>query len=163
MGGNTALLLTIVIVILAIGTISLAVLLVQLQKKLSQFMTGKDGSTLESVFSDLLEKTAAIETTLASHKQGLEYIDSRVKKSIRGYSLIRYDAYESAGGDQSFASGLLDEDGDGYVLSVITNRNHVGVYAKKIHSFKAESPLTTEEQQAVTSAQKSIHTTINAK
>lgn len=156
MGGSTTLLLVILIIVLSIGTISLAVLLVRLQKKLAHFMLGSDANTLESVLEQLVTKTNTIEEVLETHQEGLEYIDSRVKRSIRGYSLVRYNAYNDAGGEQSFASGLLDEYGDGYVLSVITNRNHVGVYAKKVLAFTPEAPLTEEEQAALTAAKDSI-------
>jgi len=145
-----------IIVIFAIAIAGAIFLVLQLQKKLRTFMNGKDGNNLEATLIDLTEKAASLETTLKAHKEGLEFIDGRVKRSIRGYSLVRYNAYEDAGGEQSFASGLLDEHGDGYVLSVITNRNHVGVYAKKVIGGKAESSLTTEEQEALTDAKHSI-------
>lgn len=138
----------------AIGTTIFLVL--RLQKKLRIFMNGKDGNNLEATLLDLTEKAAGLETTLRAHKEGLEFIDGRVKRSIRGYSLVRYNAYDDAGGEQSFASGLLDEHGDGYILSVITNRNHVGVYAKKVREGKAETSLTHEEQEALTEANHSI-------
>lgn len=119
-------------------------------------MTGKDGSSLEATLSWLTHKIEGIDTTLEAHKEGLEMIDARVKRSIRGYSLVRYDAYESSGGAQSFASGLIDEHQDGYILSVMTNRNHVGVYAKKINRGIPEVSLTTEETDALQAAQKSL-------
>jgi hypothetical protein len=119
-------------------------------------MNGKDGANLEDTLLDLTQKVSGIEDTLEAHKEGLEYIDSRVKRSIRGYSLVRYNAYDNAGGEQSFASGLLDEFGDGYVLSVITNRNHVGVYAKKIIAGKPETSLTNEEADALTQAKQPL-------
>ena len=152
MGGSTALLLIILVIVLSIGTIGLAVLVVRLHKKLTLFMTGKDGQSLEMTLADLINQTATIEERLEAHQAGLEYIDSRVKRSLRGYSLVRYNAYGDAGGEQSFASGLLDEHGNGYVLSVITNRNHVGVYAKKVTNKKPDTPLTDEEQQSLTLA-----------
>jgi hypothetical protein len=127
-----------------------------MNQKLRTFMTGKDGSSLEATLSWLTHKIAGIDTTLEAHKEGLEMIDARVKRSIRGYSLVRYDAYESSGGAQSFASGLIDEHQDGYILSVITNRNHVGVYAKKINRGIPEVTLTTEETDALQAAQKSL-------
>jgi len=119
-------------------------------------MNGKDGANLEETLSDLTDKVNGLEETLQAHKEGLEYIDARVKRSIRGYSLVRYNAYDDAGGEQSFASGLLDEHGDGYILSVITNRNHVGVYAKKVQDGKADLSLTQEEQQALTEAKQPL-------
>jgi hypothetical protein len=119
-------------------------------------MAGKDGASLESTLAWLTHKAAATDETLEAHKEGLEHIDARVKRSIRGYSLVRYDAYESSGGEQSFASGLLDEHGDGYILSVISNRSHVGVYAKKVNRGIPEVSLTKEETIALTDAKKQL-------
>ena len=127
------------------------------KRKLRTFMTGKDGSSLEATLAWLTDKSARTDETLSVHKEGLELIDERVKRSIRGYSLVRYNAYGDAGGIQSFATGLLDEHQDGYILSVITNRNHVGVYAKKINRGVPDTTLTTEETDALQEAKKSLN------
>ncbi len=156
MGDSIPLITFVIVIILAIGGGILTFLVVQLQKKLRIFMNGKDGANLETTLSELAANVAGLEETLQAHKEGLEYIDARVKRSIRGYSLVRYNAYEDAGGEQSFASGLLDEHGDGYILSVITNRNHVGVYAKKVAAGKPETVLTAEEQQALNEAKQPL-------
>jgi biopolymer transport protein ExbB/TolQ len=156
MGQSIALIMIVVAVLFAIATGGLIFWVRQLQKKLQVFMNGKDGADLETTLFALTDKVSNIEQTLQAHKQGLEYIDARVKRSIRGYSLVRYNAYDDAGGEQSFASGLLDEYGDGYVLSVITNRNHVGVYARKITAGNTDTELTAEEQQALTEAKQPL-------
>ncbi len=119
-------------------------------------MRGKDGASLEAILAWLTQKNAQVDETLKAHKSALEVIDARIKKSIRGYSLVRYNAYEEGGGNQSFASGLIDESGDGFVLSVITNRNHVGIYAKPVSRGTGLSSLTPEEQTALETAKKSI-------
>jgi hypothetical protein len=152
MGESTGLIITIVCIALAITLGVTLVLLIRLQKKLQIFMSGKNGANLEETLTLLTERTIANEKTLESHKEGLEYIDARVKKSLRGYSLVRYNAYSDGGGEQSFASGLLDERGDGYILSVITNRNHVGLYAKKVVGGTCQQSLTREETEALTTA-----------
>lgn len=159
LGSISSSLLIVILAIVTIALIVLIVLIVRMRRNLATFMTGKDGSSLEATLSWLTHKTASIDTTLSAHKEALEMIDARVKRSIRGYSLLRYDAYESAGGTQSFASGLIDEHQDGYILSVITNRNHVGVYAKKINRGIPEVSLTLEETEALHIAQKSLHNT----
>lgn len=154
--GSIPLHLTIVLAALFIITLCLFVMLMRLRSKLRTFMKGKDGGSLEATLAWLTHKAAQVDTTLEAHKDALELIDGRVKRSIRGYSLVRYNAYEYAGGEQSFASGLLDEHGDGYILSVITNRNHVGVYAKKINRGTPEVGLTEQESEALKAAQKSL-------
>lgn len=119
-------------------------------------MAGKNASSLEDTLSWLTAKTVSVDETLEAHKEALEMIDARVKRSIRGYSLVRYNAYGDIGGEQSFATGLIDEHQDGYILSVITNRNHVGIYAKKINRGIPEVSLTQEETDALETAKKSI-------
>lgn len=156
MGQSIPLLLIVLTIVLAIAVGVLIFLVITLNKKLRTFMNGKEGANLEETLLDLTQKVSSIEDTLEAHKEGLEFIDGRVKRSIRGYSLVRYNAYDNAGGEQSFASGLIDEHGDGYVLSVITNRNHVGVYAKKIIAGKPETSLTNEEADALTQAKQPL-------
>lgn len=148
--------LTITLLLLSLSTIALIVICLNLHKRLKSFMKGKDGASLESVLAWLTQKNAQVEDTLEAHKEALELIDSRVKKSVRGYSLIRYDAYEDSGGNQSFATGIIDEQGDGFILSVITNRNHVGVYAKPVNRGIAASSLTPEETLALETSKKSL-------
>jgi hypothetical protein len=156
MGGSIPSIIIGLVVILILAVAGLFFWLAQMQKKLQVFMSGKDGANLEETLSHLTEKVGALEDTLKAHKEGLEFIDARVKRSIRGYSLVRYNAYDDAGGEQSFASGLLDEHADGYILSVITNRNHVGVYARKIVAGESETTLTAEEMQALVEAKEAL-------
>lgn len=156
MGLSIPPILSVVLVLLFVCIIILSLILWKQEKKLRQFMAGKDAKSLETTLAWLTEKTARTDEVLNAHKEALEFIDKRVKKSLRGYSLVRYNAYEQGGNDQSFASGLLDEGGNGYVLSVITNRNHVGVYAKPIKNFSSDITLTDEEKLAVKLSQKSL-------
>ncbi|HEX8994055.1 MAG TPA: DUF4446 family protein [Candidatus Paceibacterota bacterium] len=147
------------IVAFAFGIICIALLLIsvmRLRNRLSKFMKGKDGASLEASLHWLTQKAAETDETLKAHKEALEFIDKRVGRSIRGYSLIRYDAYVGAGGSQSFSTALIDEHADGYILSVVANRNHTGVYAKRVTGGTAESSLTEEETQALTEAKKAL-------
>lgn len=141
---------------LLLTLIVLLVLVVQLRKRLGHFMKGKDGASLEATLHWLTQKAAATDETLSAHKEGLEHIDKRLQRSIRGYSLVRYDAYVGAGGAQSFSSALLDEHGDGFILSVVANRNHTGVYAKQVTAGTAEASITEEEELALKEAKKGL-------
>ncbi len=141
---------------LGISTIVLIIVSLQMHRRLKSFMTGKDGASLEAVLAWLTQKNAQVDETLEAHKEALEMIDARVKKSVRGYSLIRYDAYEDTGGNQSFASGIIDEQENGFILSVITNRNHVGVYAKPVNRGISVASLTEEEALALEASKKSL-------
>ena len=68
------------------------------------------------------------------------------------FGLIRFDAFEDAGGAQSFALALVDDDGDGVVLSSLHSRPTTRVYVKAIRRGVADAPLSAEEARALQDA-----------
>jgi hypothetical protein len=73
----------------------------------------------------------------------------RVSRSIRHVSLLRYDAFPHAAGEQSFTLAMLDDSGDGFVLTSIYGRGEHRVYAKPVEAGGSRYPLTEEETDAV--------------
>lgn len=71
---------------------------------------------------------------------------------LRRVALVRYDAFGDIGGRQSFSAALLDDSGDGLVLSSIHARNEARTYAKSIEDGRSSAELTPEEKQAVAAA-----------
>src|SRR6266508_68017 len=54
---------------------------------------------------------------------GLSRVDRRVDTAVSKTSLVRYDAYEGAGGHQSASIALLDAGRTGVVLTAIQGRD----------------------------------------
>jgi hypothetical protein len=67
-------------------------------------------------------------------------------------SVVRYDALRDQSGRLSFSVALLDDLGDGVVLSAINGRSETRLYAKGVKDGNSGQPLSPEEQQAVTYA-----------
>ena len=61
---------------------------------------------------------------------GLSRVDRRVDTAVSKTSLVRYDAYEGAGGHQSTSIALLDAGRSGVVLSAIQGRDYARIYVK---------------------------------
>jgi hypothetical protein len=76
-------------------------------------------------------------------------VDRRMDATIARTAIVRYDAYESAGGRQSASVALLDANRSGVVLSAIQGRDYARVYVKELDQGKASVALSPEEQQAV--------------
>jgi len=76
-------------------------------------------------------------------------VDRRVDATIARTAIVRYDAYEQAGGRQSASVALLDANRSGIVLSAIQGRDYARVYVKELDQGKASAALSPEEQQAV--------------
>jgi len=82
----------------------------------------------------------------------LSRVDRRVDGSITNTSLVRYDAYEGAGGHQSATIALLDANRTGVVVSAIQGRDYARIYVKELERGQPNVALSPEEQAAVEKA-----------
>ncbi len=83
---------------------------------------------------------------------GLSAVRTDVARAIRHVSVVRYDAFPEMGGRLSFSAALLDDGGDGIVVTSINGRTESRAYAKGIKNGRSEQSLSPEEAQAVSSA-----------
>ncbi|MBE7324138.1 DUF4446 family protein [Nocardioides sp. Y6] len=72
--------------------------------------------------------------------------------ALRHLSVVRYDAFGDVGGHLSWSVALLDDSGDGVVLTSIHGRSEARTYAKTISAWSSDGPLSPEEEEAVTHA-----------
>lgn len=68
--------------------------------------------------------------------------------------LVRYNPFSDSGGNMSFSLALLNNNGDGAVLTSLHSREGIRFYSKGVKSFKSEQSLTTEEIEAIEQARK---------
>jgi hypothetical protein len=80
---------------------------------------------------------------------GLSRVDRRVDTTVSKTSLVRYDAYEGAGGQQSASIALLDSGRSGVVLSAIQGRDYARIYVKELDHGRPSVALSPEEEEAV--------------
>jgi uncharacterized protein DUF4446 len=80
---------------------------------------------------------------------GLSRVDRRVDGAITNTAVVRYDAYEDTGGQQSASYAFLDATRTGTVVTAIQGRDYARIYVKELDRGKASVPLSPEEQQAV--------------
>lgn len=79
----------------------------------------------------------------------LSRIDRRVDGCLSHTSIVRYDAFEDAGGHQSASLAFLDAARSGVVVSAIQGRDYARIYAKELERGRAAVALSPEEQEAV--------------
>ena len=89
---------------------------------------------------------------LASARSGLRSATDDAGDSLKRVALVRYDAFGDIAGRLSFSAALLDDDGDGLVISSIHARSESRTYAKSIENGRSSIELTPEEKQAVAAA-----------
>jgi hypothetical protein len=72
--------------------------------------------------------------------------------ALRHLAVVRYDAFGDMGGQLSWSVALLDDAGDGVVLTSIHGRSDARTYAKSVTSWTCEQQLSPEEEDAVARA-----------
>ena len=80
---------------------------------------------------------------------GLSRLDKRIDRCLSNTSIVRYDAYENAGGQQSASLAFLDAVRSGVVVSAIQGRDYARLYVKELDRGRASVALSPEEQEAV--------------
>ena len=80
---------------------------------------------------------------------GLARVDRRVDATVTNTAIVRYDAYEGAGGHQSASMAFLDAARSGVVFSAIQGRDYARLYVKELDRGRAPIALSPEELEAV--------------
>jgi hypothetical protein len=80
---------------------------------------------------------------------GIARVDRRVDGCVSKTSIVRYDAYEGAGGHQSASLVFLDAARSGVVFTAIQGRDYARIYVKELDHGRAPVALSPEEQDAV--------------
>lgn len=85
-------------------------------------------------------------------RQEVAALRAEARDSLRHVAVVRYDAFADMGGHLSWSLALLDDAGDGVVLTSIHGRSDARSYAKNIAGWSAEQPLSPEEDEAIAHA-----------
>jgi hypothetical protein len=80
---------------------------------------------------------------------GLSRVDRRVDGAVTNTAVVRYDAYEDTGGQQSASFAFLDANRTGTVVTAIQGRDYARIYVKDLDRGRAAVALSPEELEAV--------------
>jgi hypothetical protein len=111
-----------------------------------------DGDGKETVLDAVrhsLDETASLRGELAHARADLDAARRDLGDALRHVAVVRYDAFGDMGGRLSFTAALLDDSGDGLVLTSIHGRSEARTYAKGVKAGASEQSLSPEEQQAI--------------
>jgi hypothetical protein len=95
------------------------------------------------------ELGTSIETIAASLNERMAGVEGRLEGAVTRAGVLRYDAFNETSGRQSSSVALMDEHGDGVVLSAILQREQARVYAKPLRGGESELQLSPEEREAI--------------
>ncbi len=116
---------------------------------------GRDYQRIANADSDvvdvLLARISGIDAATKTVEQLAELVQATrddVAHSLRHVAVVRYDAFRDLSGRLSFSVALLDDTGDGMIMTSLRGRSETQLIAKGVTQGQPEG-LSPEEQQAV--------------
>lgn len=106
-------------------------------------------------------KPGTVKSELRKLGKELEVTRGELKETLQHLVVVRYDAFGDTGGKLSWSMALLDDHGDGIVLTSINSRADARTYAKEIKAFASESKLSPEEEEALDTLRKEAGPTVD--
>lgn len=128
---------------------------IALKIRLRRLALGKNGSIEESI-AILTRDSKEMKEFRRELEKYLKLAEGRLRGSVQGIGVVRFNPFTSQGGNQSFAAAFLDERGNGVVFSTLYSRDRVGVYAKPVENGASSFELTGEEKEAIAKAKESV-------
>jgi len=143
--------MTLAVIALVIAGISIACTGV-VYMKLRTATQGTSGENLQAILTSNAKELAEAREDYKACMAYAQTLDKRFADSVQQVSVVRFNPFDDAGGDNSFALALLNQDGDGVVMSSLYAREKTSVYAKPVTGYTSTHQLSDEEKQAITTA-----------
>lgn len=134
--------------------IYLAISLLKTKRRMSRLFKGTSIDNVEQLIHHHTQQIVEAQQRI----QSLEKETARVKQLLKmkkgNVSIVRYNAFDQGGSDQSFSIAIVNEDRTGVVMTGLHNREHTHIYAKPVEKGESKYLLSSEEKLAI---QNSLH------
>jgi hypothetical protein len=133
---------TLAVIALVLAAVA-AVLSVLSLRRASEARTRRRGSARAA--ADLPEDARGLRQEVAA-------LRAENAHAFKHLAVVRYDAFGDMGGHLSWSVAVLDDHGNGAVLTSIHGRNDARTYAKPVAAWTCAQQLSPEEQEAIDNA-----------
>jgi hypothetical protein len=122
----------------------------RLEMKIKRILLGKDAKSLED---SIVYAKKEIDKLKEFESDSIEYfkeVEARLRKSIQSVETVRFNPFKGTGdgGNQSFSTSFVNENGDGVVISSMYSRDRISIFAKPINKFKSQFEIIAGDHHA---------------
>jgi len=117
--------------------------------KLKKFLMGNDAKSLETIIRNNLQDIEILKAEKEIIEKKISWHSQKLENTLRNNFTIKFKAGENSESNQSFATGFLNDLGNGVILSTLSIRNHTSIFAKPIKNYKSVVELNNEEQEVL--------------
>jgi hypothetical protein len=136
-----------VIAVIAIVGALIAVVQVQgVRRKLDAVPPDGD---VYGLLQSLTEISGGQTVSIAQMESRLQHLEGRLPYAISYVGVVAYDAFGNISGQQSRSIALLNQRGDGIVISLLASREETVFFTKQVADGVGTEALSPEESAAV--------------
>jgi hypothetical protein len=150
--GVFILVLTLAVLALAGAVVWLALRLRRAEAWYRTLAEGTSGGNLEMMLAEHMVQVRDATGRVAELDELARRLERTGRVHLQRVGFLRFNPFRDAGGDQSFAVAVTDQDGNGVVISSLHSRDVTRVYGKPLAGWASPYPLTEEEGQAIKKA-----------
>ncbi len=113
----------------------------------------KDAPRQSTLLTGLRRQVQQNSERVAALERALEALQAASARKAGRIGVVRFNPFHETGGDQSFSVALLDDEGNGVVITSLFSRDGTRIYAKPVENGQSPYPLADEEVEALRRAQ----------
>ncbi|MES3005433.1 MAG: DUF4446 family protein [Patescibacteria group bacterium] len=144
------------IFIIAFGIVTLIVFgfVIYLNFRLTRILKGTHTHSIEDTLITLAKQINELEEFRGDSEKYLTTVERRLRNAVQAVETVRFNPFKGtgAGGNQSFATAFLNENGDGLVISSLYASDRMSIFAKPVEKLTAAFDLTEEEYDVLEKA-----------
>lgn len=138
--------------LLLLAVLALGLRLARIRRTYARMLDGVPHGDLLALVSRQIQSVKELQRATDLIARETAQVRQRVSSAVRTVGFARYDAFPDVGGQLSFSTALLDEAGDGVVLTTINGRTNSRSYAKAVRGGQSEYQLSGDERAAIAMA-----------
>lgn len=149
---NVTVFIILILVALA-GTIALVIYLFTrlrtLESESEMLARDTEGHNIVELVNNSMLQVESMGREVDALVEKNDWMVKRLAGAVRNIGMVRFDAFRGLGGRMSFAVALLDDRGNGVVISSIYGRSESRIYTKPVVERGSKYELSPEEREAI--------------
>ncbi len=122
--------------------------------RIARLLHGKNAQDIDEVLIHIYKSISALDLFKQKTIGDLNIMNGKIARSTQSIETIRFNPFKGTGtgGNQSFATALINEQGDGVILSSLYSSDRVSIFAKPVTNFAPTFEVTEEEKEVLAQA-----------
>lgn len=120
---------------------------IYLNLRLSRLLKGSGTQSIEVTLNTLAKQIIELEEFRTDSEKYLTTVERRLRNAVQAVETVRFNPFKGtgSGGNQSFATAFLNENGDGLIISSLYASDRMSIFAKPVEKLTPGFDLTEEE------------------